>query len=48
LFKLSPWGHKWPRPKGLNFYIVIYREILKKIFSRTAAPNGTIISMEHP
>jgi len=35
-FKLSPWGHKWPSPKGLNFYIVIhvYREILKKTSSQ--------------
>jgi len=21
LFKLSPWGHKWPHPKGTYFYI---------------------------
>jgi len=38
-----------PAPKALNFYIVIYKEMLKKIFfSRTAAPNRTIFSMDHP
>jgi len=34
LFKLSPWGYKWPLPKGLNLYIVIYREIFKKSSSQ--------------
>jgi len=33
----------------LNFYIVIYREIIKNIFfSRTASPNGIIFRMELP
>jgi len=42
-------GHAWPHPRGLNFYIVIYWEMLKKIlFLRTAAPNCTIFSMELP
>jgi len=36
-----------PCPRGLNFYIVLYREIVKKIFfSRTVGPNGTIFSKE--
>jgi len=49
LFKGSPKGHVWPHPRGLNFYIVIYREMLKKkFFSRTAAPNGTIFSLDYP
>jgi len=26
-------GHVWPHPRGLNFYIVIYRKMLKKCFS---------------
>jgi len=42
-------GNKWPHPRGLNFYIVRYREMLKKIFfSRTAPPNGTIFSKKNP
>jgi len=24
LFKWSPWGHKWPHPKGTYFYICLY------------------------
>jgi len=28
--QISPQGHVWPHPRGLNFYIVIYREMLKK------------------
>jgi len=27
-------GHKWPHHIGLNFYIVIYREMLKKCSSK--------------
>jgi len=32
LLKKSPWDHVWPHHRGLNFYIVIYREMLKKSF----------------
>jgi len=36
-------------PQGLKLYIVIYiGKCFKKIFSRTAAQNRTIFSMEHP
>jgi len=49
LFKYSPCGHIWPRTRGLNVYIVIYREIIKNVFfSSTAAPNGIMFSMEPP
>jgi len=42
-------GNKWPHPRDLNFYIVIYREILKIFFfSRTALTNGPLFSMVHP
>jgi len=35
-------------PQRFKLYIVIYRDIFKKIFfSRTAATNGTICSMDH-
>jgi len=34
LFKYSPYGHVWPHPRVLNFYIVIYREMLKKSSSQ--------------
>jgi len=34
---------------ALNFYIVIYREMIKKIFfSRTTALNKIMFCMEHP
>jgi len=33
-------------PQCLNFYVVIYMET--HFFSRTAASNGTILSMNHP
>jgi len=27
-------GYKWPHPRGLNFYIVIYREMIKTSSSK--------------
>ena len=30
LFKLCPWGQKWPRPCGQMFYLGLYRENEKK------------------
>jgi len=29
-----PRGHVWPRPRGLNFYSDIYKEMLKKSSSQ--------------
>jgi len=48
LNKVPGMGSYMAHPMGLNFYIVIYRETIEKIFSRTAAPNGIIFIMEHP
>jgi len=31
LLNKVPMCHVWPHPRGLNLYIVIYREMLKKI-----------------
>ena len=31
LLKESPWGQKWPRPRGQKFYIEIYRETFKNL-----------------
>jgi len=28
--RIKSWGHVWPLPRGLNLYIVIYKEMLKK------------------
>ena len=30
VFKLAPWGQKWPRPGGHMFYIGLYRKNMKK------------------
>jgi len=42
-----PWGHVWPHPRGLNFYLVIYREMLKKKNSRTTRPVSTELGRKH-
>jgi len=48
-FKMKFRGLCMAPPQGLNFYITICKEMRKKMFfSRTAAPNGTIFSMDHP
>ena len=31
LFKLCPWGQKWPHPAGHIFYIGLYREHMKNL-----------------
>jgi len=28
LFKRSPWGHNWPRPKGTYIYVGLYSKNL--------------------
>jgi len=40
-------GSQMALPGGLNFYIVIYRELLKKIFSRTTRPISTKLGRKH-
>ena len=39
LFKLDPWGQKWPRPRDHMLYIGLYREKHEKIFSETIRPS---------
>jgi len=40
--------HVWPHPRGLNVYIVTYREmLLKKFFSRTTWPISTKLGRKH-
>jgi len=31
LFKLCPWGQNWPRPRGSQFYIELYKEKFKRL-----------------
>ena len=41
LFKLNPWGQKWPHPGGHMFYIGLYSENHEKIFlSHSLKPYG--------
>jgi len=48
LFKRSPKGHVWPGPRNLYYYIVIYKEMLKKLFpSRTNKPISTKLDRKH-
>ena len=46
LFKLCPWGQKWPA-RGNMFYIGLYREKHEIILSETTRPRALIFSMKH-
>ena len=46
LFKLCPWGQKWPRSGGHIFYVGLYSEKHEKIFlSETIWPKVLIFGM---
>ena len=46
LFKLDPWGQKWPCARDHMLYLGLYREKHKKIFlSETLRPRALIFGM---
>ena len=45
LYKVYPWGQKWPCLGGHMFYIDLYRENHEKLLSETIWPRALIFGM---
>jgi len=48
LFKLSPWGHNWPRPRVYNFTLNYIRKTANHFFSWMANGNLTKLNRKDP